>query len=109
MTDTLMVLGQNNPSAITLTNLYTVPTATSATVSSITVCNSNGVAATFRVSIAINGAADTLAQYIYYDLPLDGNDTFIATVGFTLAAGDVVRVYASNTNLAFSIFGVQIT
>jgi hypothetical protein len=39
---------------------------------------------------------------------MDANDTFIATVGFTLASTDVVRVLAANNNLAFSLFGVEV-
>ena len=61
------------------------------------------------LSIAISGAATTNKDYIYYDLPIGANDTFIATIGVTLAATDVVRVYASNTNLSFSLYGSEIS
>lgn len=106
---TYMCLGQINPSANTLTPIYTVPANTSTTISSLTVCNNSGSAAVFSVSIAINGAADDPKQYIYSSLAMDGNDTFIATTGFTMAAGDVMRVFSSTANLAFGLFGVQIT
>lgn len=109
MTDTLLVLGQSNPTANVLTTLYTVPSATSTTISSITVCNQSSGSANFNVSIAVAGAADSPQQYIYYQLFLDGNDTFIATVGLTLAATDQVRVLSTTGNLSFGLFGVQIT
>jgi hypothetical protein len=64
---------------------------------------------TFRVSVAVGGGATANKDYIYYDLPIGANDTFIATVGLTLAATDVVRVYASNTNLSFSLYGSEIS
>jgi glucose-6-phosphate dehydrogenase assembly protein OpcA len=102
-------LGQSSPSATTETTLYTVPAATSAITSSIVVCNRSSVLSTFRVSVAVGGGATANKDYIYYDLPIGANDTFIATVGLTLAATDVVRVYASNTNLSFSLYGSQIT
>jgi hypothetical protein len=109
MTDTILVLGQSMPTANTLTTLYTVPAATSATISSITICNHSSTPDTFNLSIAPGGASDTPSQYIYYELYLDGNDTFIATVGFTMATTDVVRVLSLNGTSSFSLFGVQIT
>jgi hypothetical protein len=102
-------LGQSSPSATTETALYTVPAATSAIASSIVVCNRSSVLSTFRVSVAVGGGVTADKDYIYYDLPIGANDTFIATVGLTLAATDVVRVYASNTNLSFSLYGSEIS
>jgi hypothetical protein len=49
MATTYKVLGQSNPSATTATTLYTVPSATSTIVSTITVANLAGSAATFRI------------------------------------------------------------
>ena len=42
MSDTLKVLGQQAPAGTTETILYTVPTATQTTISSIVVCNRSG-------------------------------------------------------------------
>jgi len=107
MTDFVKVLGQLTPSANTLTAAYTVPALTSTVVSSIVICNTNSSFIVFRVSIAIGGAADTIAQYIYYDLPMDPNDTFIATIGVSLATTDVIRVRSDTSNVSFNIFGVE--
>lgn len=101
------VLSQTNPAATTLTDSYTAPIQS--VVSSISVCNTSGAARTFRVSVAIAGAADTTAQYIYFDEPIPAAETFMATVGVTLSATDVVRVYASGTGVAFNLFGTQVT
>ena len=103
------VLGQSSPAATTETALYTVPADTSAVASSVIVCNRSAVLSTFRISIAIAGATTANKDYIYYDLPIGANDTFIATIGVTLATTDVVRVYASNTNLSFSLYGSEIS
>ena len=108
-TSNYKTLGQVSPAATTLTAIYTVPAATQTTISSIIICNTNSTASSFSVSVAIGGASDTTKQYIYSLLPIQGNDTFIATIGLTLSATDVVRVYAANTNLAFSIYGVEIS
>lgn len=109
MADTILVLGQSNPSATTLTTLYTVPAATSTTVSSVVVCNQSPTKSTFRISVAQAGAADTISQYLYYDFPITGNNTFIATIGMTLATTDIIRIYSGNSQISFTAFGIQVT
>ena len=109
MTDTVKTLGQLNPSATTLSTLYTVPAATQTTVSSVTVCNQSAVAGSFRLSIRVAGAADNAKQYLCYDLPIAGNDSYIATIGITLTATDVVSAYASSATMSFNLFGVEVT
>jgi len=109
MAEVLKVLGQSAPGAITLTDLYTVPAATSTTISSVTICNRSATSTTFRVSVAVAGAADATNQYVYFDQLIDGNSTYIATIGITLAATDKIRVYAGTANLTFSAFGVEVS
>lgn len=109
MAETLKVLGQEAPSAASLTAIYTVPAATEAVMSTITVANRSATATAFRISIAVAGAGDDVKQYLYYDIAIDGNDTFAATLGITLAATDVIRVYATLATLSFAAFGSEIT
>jgi hypothetical protein len=109
VTETRKVLGQSSPNATTLTDLYTVPAATSIVSSSIVVCNRSGTSTSFRISIAVAGAANDNKQYLYYDVPIAGNDTFIATIGITLAATDIIRVYATLATLSFNLFGAEVT
>lgn len=109
MPDTIKILGQQAPNATTETDLYAVPSATTAVISSIVVCNRGTSSATFRISVSASGGATTNKDYIYYDLPLGSNDTFIATVGISLATTDRIRVYASTANLSFAAYGVEIT
>lgn len=108
MAQTLKVLGQVNPSATTLTTLYTVPGATTVTASTILCCNQS-TAGSFRVSVAVAGAVDNAKQYLYYDVAIAANATFGATIGITLGAADVVRVYASSATMSFNLFGVEVT
>lgn len=109
MADVFKVLGQSAPAATTLTDLYTVPAATSTTVSTMTVCNRSATATTFRISVAPAGAADATSQYLYYDQAIGGNTTFALTMGMTLATTDKIRVYAGAATLSFSAFGVEIS
>lgn len=107
-TETRKVLGQVALGATTLTAIYTVPAATEAVVSTITVCNRGTTDATFRVSVAVAGAADDPKQYLYYDLPLIAKDSFVLTLGIALGAGDIVKAYASTANVTVNVFGVEI-
>jgi len=99
------VLGQVNPSATTLTTLYTVPSAKEAVVSSISVANLTATAATFRLAVRPAGASISNEHYLGYDITVGASDTTIITVGLTLATTDVLSVYASTANVAFQAFG----
>ena len=99
------VLGQVNPSATTLTTLYTVPSAKEAVVSSISVANLTSTAATFRLAVRPAGESIANKHYIGYDITVGASDTTIITVGLTLATTDVLSVYASTANVAFQAFG----
>lgn len=109
MPTTYKVLGQVNPSATTATTLYTVPSSTSTVVSTITVANLAGTAATYRISVRPAGASQTNAMYIAYDVTVAANDTTTITLGITLATTDVITVYASTANIAFNAYGSEIS
>ncbi len=110
MAETYKVLGQVNPAATTLTALYTVPALTQAIVSTITIVNRSATATTFRLAVAVAGAADSLMQYCGgYDTPIDGNAALSLTLGMTLGAGDVIRVYATLGTLTFNAFGEELS
>ena len=106
--DGLKVLGQSAPAAAAVADLYTVPAATKTTVSTLTVCNRSATATTFRVAVSPAGATLANQHYIYFDQAIDGNSTFASTIGMTLSATDVIRVYAGTLNLSFSAFGVEV-
>ena len=109
MPSTYKILAQAAPSATTETTLYTVPSGYSAVVSTVAIANQSGSSGTYR--IAVRPAADsTTAQkhYIVYGATVAASDSIMLTLGLTLAAGDVVRVYASSANMSFSAFGSEI-
>ena len=101
------ILGQSNPSATTLTTLYTAPAQ--AVCSTISICNTASSATTYRIAVRPAGASIANSQYLAYDAALPANDTATLTLGVTLAATDVISVYAASANVAFSAFGVEIT
>jgi hypothetical protein len=103
------VLGQSNPAATTATSLYTVPAATQAIVSTLTVTNQTATAGTYRIAVRVTGAALASAQYIAYDVSLPGNATDTLTLGVTLGATDVITVYASAATFSFNAFGSELS
>lgn len=102
------VLGQSIPAATTNTTLYTVPAATSAVCSTLSVCN-QGVTTNIRVAIRPAGATLATSQYIAFDNFVNANDTLFLTLGISLATTDVVTVYAGTANVSFSLFGSEIS
>jgi len=109
MPTTYKVLGQVNPSATTATTLYTVPSATATVISTLHICNQASSTGSYR--IAVRPAGETLAtkHYLAYDIVIAANDTTALTLGLTLAATDVLTVYASSANMSFSAFGSEIS
>lgn len=109
MATTYKVLGQVAPDATTDTTLYTVPAATETVVSTIVVANRVATGATFRIAIKPAGAALANEHYIAYDVALGASDSTTLTFGITLAATDVITVYASTADTSFNVFGSEIT
>jgi len=103
------VLGQSAPSATTATTLYTVPSATEAVISTITICNRGSTTGTFRISVRPNGASLANQHYVVYDASIAGKDTIFVTVGATLDAADVLEVYASTGDFSFNAYGSEIS
>ena len=105
------VLGRKAAAATTEEELYTVPSATEAVVSTIVIANRSASARTYRIAIK-PAAATTLADehYIAYDVAIAANDSTALTLGITLAASNSIRVYASaSSSLTFMAFGSEIT
>ncbi len=109
MPTTHKVLGQALPAAATAIALYTVPASTQSVCSTLGICNTGFAATTYRVSVRPAGAALADKHYLVYDAIINANDSVLLTLGITLAATDVVTVYAVNGAVAFSLFGAEIS
>ena len=109
------ILGQTLPTANTLSNVYVVPTSTSAIVSTITICNQSSANA--NVDIMIRPINETLASkhYLVKGVTIPRADTMILSPGVTLNASVIVAVnnaVASGetaANVSFNVFGVELT
>lgn len=109
MANAYKVLGQTDLPATTLTDVYTVPSATETVISTIIIANRTATARTFRIAIRPNGATVTDAHYIAYDVPIAANDSTTLTLGITLDATDVLSVYASAVDVSVNVFGTEIS
>lgn len=98
------ILARLSPAAGVDVALAIVPNSSIWHMQGITVCN-RGAAASFRVAICAKNAAPTVADYVYYDLPITANDTFMSTLEVDLETLDTVRVYSSSGDLTFILYG----
>ncbi len=103
------VLGRKASAATTLEELYAVPASSSAVVSSIVVCNRSASARTYRIAVKpTSGTSIADEHYIAYDVTIAANDSAALTLGITLAASNVIHVYASaSSSLTFTAFGSE--
>jgi len=110
MPQTYKVLGQSAPAANATVNIYTVPAATQAIVSSIVITNRNAAAnATYRIAVQPAGAAIANQHFIAYDSTVTALDSIALSLGVSMGNTDVLSVYSGNANISFSVFGVEIT
>lgn len=96
--------------ANTNTLLYQTSTGKATVISSIFVCNTSTSTGTFRIAVCPGAIGSVAIQdYIYYDIPIYGNDTYCSTTGITMAANSTIMVRASSANTVFSVFGSEIS
>jgi len=98
------VLAQSTPGPA-LTAVYQAPAGTSTTLSVI-ICNRGIFADKYRIAIAVGGEADNPKQYLYYDTVIPANSTDTVSNLF-LRAGDVLRIWASISDISFNVLGIE--
>jgi hypothetical protein len=109
MPSTYKVLGQEAPAATTDRDIYTVPAATEAVISTIIVANRANTDGTFRLAVRPDGDTIATKHYVAYDTPILANDSITLTVGITMNAADVITAYCSSANMSIGVFGTEIS
>ena len=104
MSDIWGALAQSAPAATTLTDAYTVPQDSHATVE-VVACN-RGSGAVIRLSHAVAGEADAAKQYLLWDFAIGAGES-VVTARFTVKSTDVIRVHASTADVTFNINGIE--
>jgi hypothetical protein len=109
MTTNYKILGQTAPTAGSETLNYTVPSATSTLVRSINITNVSVAADTYRIALVTTAASNaSTAQFIAFDATVEPNSTVTIKAGYTLAAGNGIRVRSTNGTSTFTTFGAEI-
>lgn len=111
MADQIKVLGQVSDAATgvpaNLFTLYTVPSGTQTTISSLVVCHTGSGGTTFTVAVRVKGAPLDKKQCIFGGTTISGNATKIYVMGMTLSDGDIISVSAGADDVTFNLFGVE--
>jgi hypothetical protein len=106
------VLGQVNPTQNTQTNVYVVPAATEAVISSITICNYRTENAFYSLAVMPPGSySNPASNASYYVLGgiIPSVETIVLTIGLTGNAGTVFIANTSHSNVSINMFGSEIT
>jgi len=112
MPNTYKRLGAINPSANTQTNVYVVPAATSAVVSTISVCNQATTNASYSLALMDSSqfnASAPAATFLVRGAVVPAADSIILTIGLTANANSIFVANTSSPNISFSMFGSEIT
>ena len=104
------ILGQSAPANTSNADLYTVPSATSTIVSSVTITNTTATAANATIYIRKAGAAAATTNALVYAQSIPGNSTVSYTIGLTLATTDVITINTATASaLTFQAFGSELS
>ena len=105
-------LGAINPSANTQTNVYVVPAATEAVMSTITVCNQTAENASFSIiqmDASEYASPAPTATYLIRGAVVPAADTLVLTIGITANAGSIVAANTNSPNISIGLFGSELT
>ena len=100
---------QLEPTAQTLSTLYTVPADTQAVVSNIHACNLGSTTASIRVAVQPNGASIADQHYLFFGLMITAFDTIEFGHGITMDASDVLSVWSSSGSVSFNLSYAEVT
>lgn len=112
MAQTYKRLGAINPTANTQTNVYVVPAATEAVISTIIVCNQSASNASYSLAMMTASefnASAPAATFLVRGATVPAADSIILTIGLTANAGSVLAANTGNANISFAAFGSEIS
>lgn len=101
------ILGQANPTANTLTNLYICPASNNAVVSSIVIANLDGNPAGFSIAANVSGVAAANVNHLAFGVAIPGKDSISLSLGVTLNASSRLSVNANTSTVVFTAFGTE--
>lgn len=90
-----------------MTDLYTVPSGSSAVVSTLIVNNLSTAATKFRVAVIPSGQTIADKNLMLFDASINANSSEALTLGVTLAAGDKVQIASDVAAVSATAFGSE--
>jgi hypothetical protein len=93
----------------TYETLYETPASTEAIISTIVICNTAGVSATYRIGLDTSAGTPGASEWLVYDATVSANDSIALTLGVCLDAGKYIRVSSSADTVTFSAFVSEIS
>jgi hypothetical protein len=102
-------LGQLRPANTTAASVYSPAASIETRVTAITVCNTSGAAATFRIFHDDNGTTYDQTTALYYDVPIAADDTVTLEVFILMndATGNLAVRTSVNDALTFTAYGFE--
>jgi hypothetical protein len=105
-------LGAINPTANTQTNVYVIPAATEAVISTVTICNQSSVNASYSLISMTSGeysAPAPVKTFLVRGATVPASDSIILTLGITMNAGSILAANTNNGSISIIAFGSELT
>lgn len=100
---------QGTSSVGTYATLYNTGAATTAVISTISICNTSTSTQTYRIGIMGSAGTPGAADWLVYDAAVAAKDTAFLTIGLSLGNSQYIRVSSSANSLAFTAYVSEIS
>jgi hypothetical protein len=100
---------QGTTGLATYGTLYNTSASATAVISTIAICNTASVSATYRIGIMGSAGTPSASEWIVFGASVAANDTVFITSGITLGNSRFIRVSSSANTVTFSAFVSEIT
>lgn len=109
MPQTYKILGQVQPTANTLTNVYVTATSTSAIIGSFVISNTTATARSYQLTLRpINEAANVKHILVFHN-QVPAATTIVISGGIVMGPNTILAANTSDTSIHFQAYGVEVT
>jgi len=103
-------LGQSRPANTTAVSIYTLPSNTKTKVNSMSICNTSGSAATYRVFHDVNGTTYDQTTALFYDISLAADQSVEwepANLWLNNTSGNIAVRTGTGNAVTFTLYGEE--
>ena len=108
MADTYKILGQINPSANTLTNVYVTGASASAVVSTITIHNFSDANSSYSLIVRPNNESLANKHYVIRGGIIPARELITITGAVTMNSAVILAANTNGSSISFNAYGVEI-